>query len=163
MLDFNPQVFVVQIVTFAIGMGAIWALYLKPLGKHLRERREGIAKDLDSASAARAESDSLRAELKAERMRIADENRKLIEKSKVDAEAFRAELMAKAKSEHGALLKAGRAQIEAERADAVRKIREASAALIVEATEKLLEKNLNKTTQTALAAKFVKAIKVSKN
>lgn len=163
MLDIHPQILIIQLITFAMGMGAIYAMYLRPLGKHLRERREGIAKDLGAAQAARTEADTLRAELKAERMRIADESRKLIENGKADAEAFRSELMGKAKSEHEALLKAGRAQLEAERAEAVRKIRESAAELVVEATGKLLEKNLNNATQNALAQKFVKAIKVSKN
>jgi F-type H+-transporting ATPase subunit b len=163
MLEFNPQVFLVQIVTFALGMGAIWALYLKPLGKHLRSRKEGIAQDLASAANARAEAEKLHVEFAAEKAKLMDANRKLMEKTKADAEAFRLELMAKAKAEHEALIKAGRRQIEQESREAVRQIREQAAELVVQATEKLLEKNLNKSTQTALAQKFVKAVKVSKN
>ena len=163
MLEFNPQIFAIQIVTFAVGMAAIWALYLKPLGKHLRERKAGIVKDLQGAESARAEAEKLRAEFTLEKAKLLEENRLLMEKTKKDAEAFRSELMGKAKAEHEALIKASRAQMEAERHEAVRQIREQAASLIVEATGKLLEKNLNNASQIALAAKFVKGIKVGKN
>lgn len=163
MLIPNPQVLIAQMITFAIGMAAVWFVYLKPLGEHLRARKAGIVKDLSSAEEARAEAAKLKAEFAAEKAKLLDENRRLMEKTKADAEAFRAELMGKAKAEHEALLKAGRAQMEAERHEAVRQIRAQAAELIVEATGKLLEKNLNNATQAALADKFVKAIKVSKN
>jgi F-type H+-transporting ATPase subunit b len=163
MLIPNPEVLIAQIVTFALGMGAVWIIYLKPLGKHLGERKAGIAKDLAAAEEARHEAVKLKAEFATEKSKLLDENRRLMEKTKADAEAFRADLMAKAKSEHEALLKAGRAQLEAERADAVRQIRQQAASLIVEATARLLEKNLDKGTQTALAEKFIKSIEVSKN
>src|SRR4051812_17730995 len=163
MLIPNPQVLIAQIVTFALGMGAVWFIYLKPLGQHLRERKQGIDRDLNAAEEARGEAARLKAEFAAEKAKLLDEKRRLMDKTKADAEAFRAELMGKAKSEHEALLKAGRAQLQAERAEAVRQIRESAASLVVEATGMLLEKNLNNATQTALAQKFVKAIKVSKN
>jgi F-type H+-transporting ATPase subunit b len=148
-------------VTFAIGFVAIWFIYLKPLGEHLKNRKAGIVKDLASAEEARAEAAKLKADFAAEKTQLLEENRRLMERTKADAEAFRQELMAKAKDEHEALIKAGRVQLQQERAEAVRQIRAEAAHLVVEATEKLLEKNLNKTTQSALAAKFVKSI--SKN
>ena len=161
MLIPNPQVLLAQIVTFAIGMAAVWFIYLKPLGEHLRGRKAGIVKDLAAAETARSDAEKLKAEFTAEKAKLLEDNRRLMEKTKADVEAFRLDLMAKAKSEHEALLKAGRAQMEAERAEAVRQIREQAASLVVEATGKLLEKNLNNATQTALAQKFIKA--VSKN
>jgi F-type H+-transporting ATPase subunit b len=163
MLEFHKDIFAIQWITFAAGMAAIWALYLKPLGKHLRARRDGIAKDLASAEEARAAAEKLKAEFAAEKARLVEENRKLMERTRADAEAFRNELMQKAKLEHESLLRAGRAQLEAERLDAVRKIRNEAAGLVVAATEKLLSKNLNKSTQVSLASKFVKSLKVSRN
>jgi len=159
MLIPNFKVFLAQLVTFAIGMGAVWVIYLKPLGKYLGERKGGIAKDLAAAEEARAEAQKLRAEFTAEKARLLEENRKLMEKTKADAEAFRAELLGKAKAEQDALLKAAKAQIMAERAEAVRQIRNSAAELVVEATGKLLEKNLNNATQAALAEKFIKSLK----
>ena len=163
MLEFHKDIFAIQWITFVLGMAAIWAMYLKPLGKHLRARREGIVKDLAAAESARSEADKLRLELKLERERMVDEARRQMDKIKVEAEAFRLDLMKKAREEQEALLKSGRRQLEQERLEAVRKIREQTAQLVVEATAKLLEKNLNKATQVSLAQKFVRSIKVSRN
>jgi F-type H+-transporting ATPase subunit b len=162
-LSFHPQIFIIQWITFVLGMAAIWAMYLKPLGKHLKGRREGIIKDLASAEAARAEGQKLKSEFALEKVKLAEENHRLMEKTKADAEAFRSELMAKAKDEHESLLKAGRKQLDQERLEALRQIRQEAAELVVLATAKLLEKNLGKAAQLSLAQKFVKSVKVSKN
>ena len=163
MLSFHPQIFIIQWITFALGMAAIWVMYLKPLGKHLKGRREGIIKDLASAESARAESQKLKEEFAIEKAKLAEDNRRMMEKTKADAEAFRSELMAKAKDEHESLLKSGRKQLEQERLEAVRQIREEAAHLVVMATAKLLDKNLKSSAQLELAKKFVKSVKVSKN
>lgn len=163
MLEIHPQILILQLITFALGMGVIYVMYLKPLGKHLKDRKDGIVKDLASAESARAEGERLKAEFAFEKAKLAEENRRLMDKIKADAEAFRNELMVKAKDEHESLLKSGRKQLEQERLEAVRLIREQTAELVVQATEKLLEKNLNSTTQLGLAQKFVKSVKVSKN
>jgi len=44
-----------------LGMAAVWVIYLKPLGAHLRQRKEGITKDLAAAEEARQEAVKLRA------------------------------------------------------------------------------------------------------
>ncbi len=157
------DILIAQIITFAIGMGAVWIIYFKPLGKHLKGRRAGIVQDLDAAKAARAETQALRDEIETQRQKLADEGRRLNEQTKVQAQRLRDELLAQARQEQEALLKQGRAQIRAESEEAVRQIRLTAATLIVKATGKLLEKNMNVSTQKALVEKFIKQIKISKN
>src|SRR6266581_4020197 len=108
MLEIHPQILILQLITFALGMGAIYMMYLKPLGKHLRGRKEGILKDLDAAKQAHAEAVALREELASERSKMAAESKRLVEKTKKDVEALRADLMKKAKIEQEALLLSGR-------------------------------------------------------
>lgn len=156
------DVLIVQIITFILGSLAIWKMYLGPLRQHLKERKEGIAQDLASADAARAEAEKLRAELNAERARMADELKKAKDDAKADVAKLREELLAKAKHDQEALLKAGRAQIQAETVEAISAIREEAATLVVAATEKLLEQKLNGKADEALAQKLVKAV-ASKN
>ncbi len=163
MIEFNPQVFAVQIVTFVLGMGAIWFIYLKPLGAHLKARKKGIAEDLKSAEAARAEGQQLHAQLKAERLQMAQENHRLMEKTKADAEAFRADLMKKAGEEHAALLQAGQQQLDQERREAIRQIREEAASLVVLATQKLMETKGDEAADLERARSFVKTIEISNN
>jgi F0F1-type ATP synthase membrane subunit b/b' len=76
---------------------------------------------------------------------------------------LREELLAKAKHDQEALLKQGRAQIQAETLDAIAKVRDYAAVLVVEATGKLIEKKLDAKADQALADKLVRAVKASKN
>ena len=157
------DVLLVQIVTFIIGSIAIWKMYLGPLRRHLSQRREGIAKDLANADAARAEAEILRAQLITERSRMADELKQAKDEAKADVAKLRDELLAKAKADQEALLKHGRAQIQAETLDAITQVREYAAVLVVEATAKLIEKKLDAKADQALAQKLLSAVTASKN
>lgn len=159
----NWQILLVQIVTFVIGMGAIWNLYIKSLRAHLKDRREGIAKDLASAETARQEAEFLRAQLQADKAQMAEDLRKAREQAKADVAKLREDLMAKAKAEQDALLKQGRAQIAAETDAAIAAVRGYAAGLVVEATSKLIEKKLDASADKAMAEKLVASVKVSKN
>jgi F-type H+-transporting ATPase subunit b len=157
------DVLIVQIITFLIGSLAIWKMYLGPLRQHLAERRDGIAKDLANADAARAEAEALRAQLVEERARMASDLKKAKDEAKADVARLREELMAKAKHDQDALLRNGRAQIQAETQEAIATVRNLAATLVVEATAKLLEKKLDTKTDLSLAEKLVKAVHTSKN
>lgn len=163
MLIPHLDVLISQIVTFAIGMGAVWVIYLKPLGKHLKSRREGIAKDLASADAARAEAEHLRKQLNDERKSMAEEMRKAKDEARADVAKLRDELLAKAQGEQAAMLKQAHAQISAETQRAVAEVRGYAAELVVLATSKMVEKKLDGPTDRALAEKLVANVKVSKN
>ena len=161
MLEVTDKVLLSQIATFAIGMTVIWKLYLKPLGKHLDDRREGIQKDLNEASKARREVETLTDEIKAERSRLAEEGQKLVEKAKLDAEAVRVKAAESSKREQEAMIEQARRQIEQDKENALREIREESAELIIKATEKLLQHNLDRKKQEKLVAQFVKELSVN--
>ena len=157
------DVLIVQIITFLLGSLAIWKMYLAPLRQHLSERKEGIAKDLANADAARAEAETLRAQLVQERARMADELKQAKDEAKADVAKLREELLAKAKHDQEALLKQGRAQIQAETAEAIASVRNIAATLVIEASSKLMEQKLDSKADHALAEKLVKAVATSKN
>lgn len=157
------QILVVQIITFVLGMTAIWKLYISSLRDHLKSRREGIAKDLASAETARQEAEFLRAQLQEDKAKMAEDLRKARAEAKAEVARMRDELMAKAKADQAALLKQGRAQIQAETQAAVAAVRGFAADLVVQATAKLLDKKADAQADKALAEKLVAAVKVSKN
>jgi F-type H+-transporting ATPase subunit b len=157
------QILVVQILTFVLGMSAIWKLYIGSLREHLKARREGIQKDLAAAELARQEAEHLRAQLATDRHAMAEELRKHREEAKAEVAKLREELLGKAKAEQDAMLKQGRAQIKAETDAAIAAVRGYASHLVVEATAKLLEKKLDSSSDKALAEKLVASVKASKN
>lgn len=157
------KILVVQIITFVLGMAAIWKMYIGSLREHLAARRKGIEKDLASAETARQEAEHLRTQLQADRAHMAEELRKAREEAKAEVARLREELIGKAKAEQETLVKQGRQQIQAETEQAISAVRAYAAELVVEATAKLLEKKLDADTDKALAEKLVASVKVSKN
>lgn len=153
------QILVVQIVTFVLGMAAIWKLYIVPLQSHLKTRREGIAKDLATAETARGEAESLRTQLHADRAKMAEDLRAAREEAKAEVAKLRDDLMAKAKADQDALIKQGRAQIAIETQQAIAAVRGYASQLVVEATAKLIDKKMDAKTDKALAEKLVAAVK----
>lgn len=157
------QILVVQVITFVLGMAAIWKMYIGSLRDHLKQRRDGIAQALASAETARQEAEFLRAQLQEDRAKMAEELRAEREKAKADVAKLRDELLAKAKAEQESLVKAGRAQIAAETEAAIQAVRGYAATLVVEATAKLIDKKLDGKDDKAMAEKLVAAVKPSKN
>lgn len=153
------QILVVQLVTFALGMTAIWKLYISSLRSHLKDRREGIAKDLAAAETARQEAEYLRAQLQEDKAKMAEDLRKAREDAKAEVARLREELLAKAKAEQEALLRQGRAQLAAEAQAAIAAVRGEAAHLVVEATAKLIEKKLDKAADRQLAEKLVASVR----
>lgn len=157
------KILLVQVITFVLGMAAIWKVYLDPLRAHLKARREGIVKDLASAETARQEAEHLREQLHVDRAHMADDLRQAREEAKAEVARLREDLLTKAHAEQEALLKQAHQQIQAETAAAIAAVRGYAAVLVVEATSKLLEKKLDHDADKALAEKLVASVKVSKN
>jgi F-type H+-transporting ATPase subunit b len=157
-MNFDPEIFASQFVTFVIGMWIIYKVYLKPLAKHIDERRDGIQKDLHDADKARQQAEAFSEEVKAERAKLAAEGQAMIEKAKADAEALREKTLAQSRQEQEQLVEQARRQIEQDKQNALREIRAESAELIIAATEKLVAKNLDRKTQEKLVAGFIKEV-----
>ena len=159
----NYKVLIVQLLTFALGMAAIWKLYIVSLRDHLKARREGIVKDLASAQTAREEAEHLRSQLAHDRANMAGELKKAREEAREEVAALRKELLAKAEEQQEQMLKQARAQIQGETERAVAEVRGYAATLVVEATSVMLGKKLDSSADQALAKKLVAAVKISRN
>jgi F-type H+-transporting ATPase subunit b len=157
------RVLLVQVLTFVLGMLGIWKLYISSLRDHLKSRREGITKDLASAETARQEAEHLRAQLHEDRVHLSEELKKAKEEARAEVARLREELLAKAQVEQETMLRQARTQIATETERAVAEVRGYAAALVVQATAKLVEQKLDADTDKALAEKLVAAVKVSKN
>jgi F-type H+-transporting ATPase subunit b len=158
MLSINWPVLLVQIVTFAIFAILAWSVYLKPLGKHLKERADGIAHKLDEARAAREETEKLKAQTAQDMEEFKARQKKLLEEARAEGARLREELLTQARAEQESLLEKARKQVEQETTQARRQLREEAATLVVAATRKLLAESLDAKDQEKAAEKFVKEL-----
>ncbi len=162
MFEINPSILAIQCLTFVVGMAFIWWIYLKPLGRHLKDRQERISKAIQDSQAAREEADRLKAQTAKDMDDLRDKQRLAQEEARAEAGRLREQLMEQARAEQARMLQAARRQIEQETEEAMRQVRAQAADLVVKASSKLLARNLNQKTQGALALKFIKEMEKKK-
>jgi F-type H+-transporting ATPase subunit b len=141
-IEINGTV-IVEILTFLV-MLAILARYVYPRIVEVAEARQrAIAEQLREAERARAEAEG---DLKDAQAQL-DEARKtaqgVIDNAGKSAEQLRQEVRQKAEDESRRIVESARKEIEVERDQAVRSVRNEVAGLVVAATEKVIGETLD--------------------
>ena len=136
------KLMIAQIINFAV---VFWLLYLiaaKPLSKLMKDRTEEITKGLEDAKT-NAELVKNTAKESEETMRkTRNEATAFYEKSKKETEASKVESFAKIDKEIADKIEQGKKVLEAEKIKMLAEVKNEVAALVISATEKVLqEKN----------------------
>lgn len=152
------QLLIFQLISFVVGMTLIWFIYLRPLFRHVNERNAGIREAMDKAEKARQETERLHADSGKELEKVRLEARQILDEARQGAAQAREEILGQARKDAAAVVQQAQNQVAVETEAAIRQIRTESAALVVAATRKLLEKNLDEKSQEELAARFIKEL-----
>jgi len=142
-LGINGQLFIFQLINFAIVAAIVWFLILKPLTSKLEERRKIIDDSLDKAKEVEANliMSNQKFQEKVDEAKV--EANKIIEKSHAEAENLSVEMKAKAKKEIENLVDQARVKIQDEKEEVMRGIKSETANLVVAVVEKILSEKLN--------------------
>ncbi len=153
-LGINGQLFVFQLINFAIVGAIVWFLILKPLTKKMEERRTLIDESLDKAK--EVETNLAMSERKfQERVDEAKvESNRMIAKATEEAMAVSGDMKKKAKEEIELLVKQAKKNIEIDREDMRTEIRKETASMIVAALKKILQQDLD----PKMDAKYIETI-----
>lgn len=142
-LGLNTQLFVFQLINFALVAAIVWWLILKPLVKKMEERKKMIDESVDNAKAIET---NLQMSEKKYQEKI-DEAKvranQVMEKSYAEAESLTKGLREKARVDIRLLVEQAKKNIEIDKQEMKAEIREETAALVVLAVEKLMEKKLD--------------------
>jgi F-type H+-transporting ATPase subunit b len=149
---------IVELVTFVV-MLAILARYVYPeIVKLAEARQRQIAEQLKEAEEARAAAEQ---RLKEAEERLTDARKTaqgVIEAAAKSAEQLRLEMRQKAEEESKRTIEAARKEIEAERDQAVRSVRNEVASLVVAATEKVIGQTLDDDKHRELIDKAIREV-----
>jgi F-type H+-transporting ATPase subunit b len=143
-LGINVQLFAFQLINFAIVLGIVWFLILKPLTKKMEERKVLIDESLDKAK--EIETNHIMSQQKyQEKIDEAKiEANKIIEQASVSAEKVAETLKIKAKQEIEMLIEQAKKGIERERVEMRDEIRKETADMIVAALQKVMGEKVSK-------------------
>ncbi len=142
-LGINGQLFLFQVINFAIVMVVLWYLILKPITKKMAERQKLIDDSIDNSKKV---EDNLRRSEKAFQEKVDEakvESNRIIEKASTEAEKLSADLKEKAKKEIETLVETARRNIKNEKAAMSAELKAETAGLVVAALEKILSGKLD--------------------
>lgn len=140
MPEIHWQIMLSQVITFLIALAVVWKFGWKPVMKLVSDRQDKVRKTLDDAENSRSAIQKLEAEYRAKLEQIEQKTSELIAAARQDAGRVKEELLAAAQAEAMDLQKKAHEQIEYERRQTMREMREEIVSLSMAITEKMLSR-----------------------
>ena len=151
-----------MVLSFAILLFILKKFAWKPVLKMIKEREESIAKQLDSAKAAKEQMEQLTAENEKIMRQARAEREEMLRDAKATKDKIVAEAQDAAKIEADKIIAAARLEIRAEKDAAMAELSEKVGQLSVEIAEKILRRELsNETKQGDFMKKLVADISLN--
>lgn len=151
-----------MVLSFAILLFILKKFAWKPVLKMIKEREESIAKQLDSAKAAKEQMEQLTAENEKIMRQARAEREEMLREAKATKDKIVAEAQDAAKIEADKIIAAARLEIQAEKDAAMAELSEKVGQLSVEIAEKILRRELsNETKQGDFMKKLVADISLN--
>lgn len=158
-LGLNAQLFVFQLINFAIVAVIIWFLILKPLTKTLNERKKLIDESLDKAKEVDANLQMSQVKFQEKLDEAKVEANKIIEKAHGEAEQLGVSMKEKAKKEIELLIDQAKRNIQIEKDEVMEGIKKETVNLIISAVEKILDEKLDGDKDKKLIEESLKGLK----
>lgn len=154
-MEIEWHTFVWAIINFLVILAILHLLFYKPVLRFLDHRRAEIARNIQEAEQARAEAAALLTEYREKLAGAEQEAQEIVARAVKAGEEARASLLEQGRDEAAALLEKARAEIQRERDEAVKALRQEVAALAVMAAGKILGRTVTREDHTRLVEQFL--------
>ncbi len=154
----NGQLFVFQLINFAIVAAIVWFLILKPLTKKMEERKKLIDESLSKAEAIESNFSASERKFQEKVDGAKVEANKIIAAAHDEAMLMGDAMKKKAKDEIELLVRQAKKNIEIDQADMRKALREETIQIVVLAVEKILHKEVDAKVDAAFIADIVKTL-----
>ena len=153
--------FIVEIVVFLALLWLLRRYVFPPLNNALKARQALIAQSLSEAEEARKEAEQARVAEREEMAEARAKAQEFIDRAQKLGDQLRDELRLKGEQDQQAMLERARAELAREREQAVLELRRQVADLVLRATTKVLQEELNPTRQRKLIDQALKEVDLS--
>lgn len=157
-LGIDWRLLVAQAVNFGILLGVLTFFAYRPLLTLIDARRARIAKALEDARRIEQQTKEMEAVRQRQLRAIDQEIGAMLERAKGEAQRLHDDILAAAKREADALFLKGKRQLEEERARVFHDVQDALVRMIVQMTEKILEREFSPADQMRLLQGLEKQI-----
>ncbi|OGS21168.1 MAG: ATP synthase F0 subunit B [Elusimicrobia bacterium RIFOXYA2_FULL_39_19] len=144
MIDINPGILFVQILTFLIAMAILWKIAWGPLNNMISQRQDKIKKDLDYAEQAKQAVENLQKEYTAKLEEIQAKASEIIAEAKNESQKVKEEILRSAHQEAEELRKKAQLQLADERSKVIKALRFEITGLSFDIAEKILQQSVDK-------------------
>jgi F-type H+-transporting ATPase subunit b len=158
-LGINAQLFVFQLLNFAIVAAILWFLILKPLTKKLEDRKKIINDSLDKAQEVETNLTMSQQKFQEKIDEAKVEANKIIEKAYADSEKLSEEMKNKAKKEIELLVDQAKRNIQIEKEETIQGLKNETVNLIIAVVEKVLNEKITDKKDRELIEDSLKNIK----
>jgi len=146
------------VISFVVLAAVLMKFAVPAIQKGMAARTEHIRSDLSAAEKAKADADTLLAEYRAQLAEARNESNRMIEEARRSADALRADLQLRAQEEIAELRARATADVEAAKLSAIADLRTEVASLAIGAAETIVQKNLDRETQTQLVENYINQV-----
>jgi F-type H+-transporting ATPase subunit b len=162
-MEFNVTLFILQAITFLIGMWLSSKIFLPYLKGWMQSRQKGIEDQLASAARLQKESESLKADFDKKVKELERNTVEILQKTRQEAAQSRDEAIQAARKEAELILADARKAIESERQQLTQDLQKEVGALAVSIAEKIIRSSVDAKAQEKLINENVQELSVSKN
>ena len=134
----------------------------KPLLKAVEDRENALRRDREAAESARAEAEKIKGELEARFAGLNAELSRRLDSAKAEGEKEKERIVEEARRSAALIAEAAKREIDSQKNEAVRELREKVVGLALAACEKLLEKHLDPKTNSQLVARSIDELEKGK-
>jgi F-type H+-transporting ATPase subunit b len=158
-LGINWKLFIAQLVNFGIVLFIFWKWIVKPLGKTLTERQERIESGLKNADYMEQEKKNFEDWRQAEMKKARGEAENIIKATTETANKMKQDIVSEAHLQSAKMMEQTKAQIESEKSQMLKEVKQEVATLVVSASEKILRTKIDSKKDQELVSESIKSIK----
>jgi F-type H+-transporting ATPase subunit b len=142
-------------LAFLILLVVLWKFALPGVRNMMKQREDRIRGDLERAEEAKAEGESVLAEYQSQLADARTEAGRIIEEARQSADQLKRDLTARAEADAADIRARAQQDVELATDRATADLRSRMAELSIELAEKVVERNLDRDTQTALIDSYI--------
>ena len=155
-LGINLPGLITQVISFLILLFVLSKLLYKPVIKMLDDRADRIKESLSAAEKAKEDAASSAEKIEKELISARQEGQKIIDQAKQFSEDFKEKERSKALEEIENLIEKSKIDLEKETRVAINELRKNFSSLVLEAAEKVVNKEIDDKTHNKLIEKVLK-------
>lgn len=162
-MEFNLQVFILQLATFIVGMWLSKLIFLPYLKGWMSERQKRIEDQLATAEKRQKDAEALKSEFENKVKELEQNTADILQRTRQEATKGRDEVVQMARKEAELILSDARKAIESERQEVTQALQKEVGALAVSIAEKILRTTVDAKAQEKLVQEGVKELGARKN